>query len=307
MPGAQRVDHLGGRRGPRRGGSARPGPGAAARRAEPTRPGPGARPPCRAGRRAGCRAAPASSPAAQELGRPGEAAAEDHQHVVVVDPEPAGQLPGAARRPVGGVVHGAMVEGGSAAGRVTSAGHAPSPLPPPCTRWPPSAGTRSSRPARSSSPVAGPTCPTRPLRFAYVGSVRPAQGAGARRRRAASDVAIDRRVRAGPAAGSRGRRDRGDRVGDAGRGRPLGGRARRAAAAADRGVDPGAGGAARAPRVERRPRPARDRRPVAGADRPLAGRHVRPGPRGGPAHHPLPGLPARVARRTTATPGRSRG
>ena len=30
------------------------------------------------------------------------------------------------------------------------------------------------------------------------------------------------------------------------------------------------------------------------------------GPRGGPADHPLPGLPARVARTTTATPARSR-
>ena len=48
------------------------------------------------------------------------------------------------------------------------------------------------------------------------------------------------------------------------------------------------------PRVERRARPAGRRRPLPGADRPLARRHVRAGPRGGPAHHPLPGLPARV-------------
>ena len=34
--------------------------------------------------------------------------------------------------------------------------------------------------------------------------------------------------------------------------------------------------------------------------------HVRPGPREGPAHHALPGLPAASPRRTTATPGRSR-
>ena len=53
---------------------------------------------------------------AQDLGRPGEAAAEEHEHVVVLGPEPAGQFPGALRRPVGGVLHGAMVEGGPPAG-----------------------------------------------------------------------------------------------------------------------------------------------------------------------------------------------
>ena len=71
-------------------------------------------------------------------------------------------------------------------------------------------------------------------------------------------------------------------------------RARRAPAAPDGRVDHGAGGAARASGLERRARTSRHRRHVARADRPLAGRHLRPGPRGGPPHHALPGLSARV-------------
>jgi hypothetical protein len=35
---------------------------------------------------------------------------------VVVDPEAAGQFPGAVRRPVGGCLHGLIVEGPSPAG-----------------------------------------------------------------------------------------------------------------------------------------------------------------------------------------------
>ena len=47
----------------------------------------------------------------QGFGGPGEAAAQDHEHVVVLGPEPAGQFPGALRRPGSGVLHGPMVEG----------------------------------------------------------------------------------------------------------------------------------------------------------------------------------------------------
>ena len=63
---------------------------------------------------------------------------------------------------------------------------------------------------------------------------------------------------------------------------------------ADGRVDHGPGGAARPRRMECRTGPTWHRRQVAGADRPVAGRHVRTGPRGGTAHHPLPGLPAGV-------------
>ncbi len=52
--------------------------------------------------------------ATQELGRPREAAAQEHEHVVVLGPEATAQLPGTLRRPVGGVLHGPMVEGGPA-------------------------------------------------------------------------------------------------------------------------------------------------------------------------------------------------
>ena len=42
---------------------------------------------------------------AEELGRSREAAAQDHQHVVVVGPDATGQLVGAPRRQIVGVVH----------------------------------------------------------------------------------------------------------------------------------------------------------------------------------------------------------
>ena len=48
----------------------------------------------------------------QDLGGPGQATAQQHEDIVMVRPEPAGQLPGTVRRPVGSVLHGAMVEGG---------------------------------------------------------------------------------------------------------------------------------------------------------------------------------------------------
>ena len=55
-----------------------------------------------------------SSLATEELGHSREAAAEDDQHVVMVDADAAGQLPGAAGRPLGRIVHGQMVEGAPA-------------------------------------------------------------------------------------------------------------------------------------------------------------------------------------------------
>jgi hypothetical protein len=61
---------------------------------------------------------------AQGFGHAGQPAAEQHEHVMVIDPEAAGQFPGAVRRPVGGCLHGLIVEGRSPQGRVTSAGHA---------------------------------------------------------------------------------------------------------------------------------------------------------------------------------------
>ena len=48
---------------------------------------------------------------AQRLCRPRQAAAEEYEHVVVFDSQAATQFPGAVRRPVGGSLHGAMVEG----------------------------------------------------------------------------------------------------------------------------------------------------------------------------------------------------
>ena len=47
----------------------------------------------------------------QGLGRAGQPAAEEDEDVVVVDPQAAGQFPGAVRRPVGGGLHEAIVEG----------------------------------------------------------------------------------------------------------------------------------------------------------------------------------------------------
>ena len=54
--------------------------------------------------------------------------------------------------------------------------------------------------------------------------------------------------------------------------------------------------------MERRPGPAGDRRQVAGPDRSVAGRELRAGPREEPAHHPRPGLSARLARRQRVRP-----
>ena len=53
-------------------------------------------------------------PARQQLAGIREAAAQHDQDLVVVDPQPAAQLGGAAGRPVGGIVHGSIVEGGPA-------------------------------------------------------------------------------------------------------------------------------------------------------------------------------------------------
>jgi hypothetical protein len=50
----------------------------------------------------------------QDLGRPREAAAEHDEHVVVVVPEAARQLPGGLRRPLGGILHATIVEGDAA-------------------------------------------------------------------------------------------------------------------------------------------------------------------------------------------------
>ena len=53
-------------------------------------------------------------PAGQQLAGVREAAPEHHQHLVVVDPQAAAQLGGAAGRPVGGIVHESIVEGAPA-------------------------------------------------------------------------------------------------------------------------------------------------------------------------------------------------
>ena len=62
-----------------------------------------------------------------------------------------------------------------------------------------------------------------------------------------------------------------------------------------------------APRVRRRARPARHHRRRQRADRPVAGRRVRLRRRGRPPHRALHLVPPRPTRRTTATPGRSKG
>ena len=110
-----------------------------------------------------------------------------------------------------------------------------------------------------------------------------------------------------PPAGSRGGRRGGHRVGHPGRDRPVGGGARRPATPPDRGVDPGAGRAARTPRVERGAGPAGRGRPIAGADRPLARRHLRAGRTRRAGASPAAWPSCASPRRTTATPARSRG
>ena len=106
------------------------------------RPRVGSMPSCRVGREEGqCVERDGLLTGAQDLGRPGEPAPEEHEHVVVVDPQAAGQFPGAVRRPVGGGLHGADRRGSYRRpahniGRTCP----PRPLPPPCTRWRPSTG-----------------------------------------------------------------------------------------------------------------------------------------------------------------------
>ena len=81
------------------------------------RPGMGAMPACRVGREVGQRVEREGLLAcAQDLGCPREPAPEEHEHVVVVDPQASGQFPGAVLRPVGGGLHGLMVEGRPPAG-----------------------------------------------------------------------------------------------------------------------------------------------------------------------------------------------
>ena len=53
-------------------------------------------------------------PVGQQLAGGREAASEHHQHLVVVDPQAAAQLGGAAGRPIGGIVHESIVEGARA-------------------------------------------------------------------------------------------------------------------------------------------------------------------------------------------------
>ena len=81
------------------------------------RPGMGPVPTGRVGREEGQRVErDAFLARTQDFGCPGEAAAQEHEHVVVVGPEAAGQFPGTVRRPLDGVLHVAMVEGGPPAG-----------------------------------------------------------------------------------------------------------------------------------------------------------------------------------------------
>ena len=118
----------------------------------------------------------------EELGHAREAAAEHDEHVVMVDADAAGQLPGAAVRPLGRVVHGPDGRGCLGTGRVTSSGHAlhprsSGPAPPgPAHRRRDHGGPRDrlrQRPRRGAQRRA-------PLRLRRP--VRPAQGAGARLR-----------------------------------------------------------------------------------------------------------------------------
>ena len=143
--------------------------------------------------------------------------------------------------------------------------------------------------------------PAADVRYAYVGlceppkdlrtGLRPGRGRDGRP--------------AGPppaAAGPRGQRDRGDRLGHPGRGGPLARGGRRPPGTADGRRHGHPGGAARARGLERRAGPAGDRGHLAGPDRPVAGRHLRGGPRGGSADLPLSGLPARLDRRQRLRP-----
>ena len=222
----------------------------------------------------------------------------------MVDPQAAGQLAGAAGRPVGGVVHAG--DGRGCPGRRPRNIGAGMP----------------SRPA-----VAAPAVPADGGRDQRRPRHRLRQRAGRRARRG-PPLRLRRPVR--PAQGRRA----GRRPGEAGHGRPPGAHwsssraprptsprrrlghagARSTAgrscadvrpAAADRGVDHGARRAARATRWNA----ALDRRGI--VDRSLVQIDPWPAgtfglaPREGPAHHAVPGLPARV-RTTTATPARSR-
>ncbi len=71
----------------------------------------GPMPPCGVGREEGQRVERDRLLACtQHLGRPGEPAPEEHKHVVVVDAQATGEFAGAVLRPVGGGLHGLMVE-----------------------------------------------------------------------------------------------------------------------------------------------------------------------------------------------------
>ena len=261
MPGAQRVDHLGGVEALVEVAAARPGRGSGARRGGPTSPGPGARRPCRAGRRAGCRAgrAPRRRPGPRRPRR-GRCPGRTSTSWCSV-PRRRASSRALLRRPVGGVLHAAMVEGGPPA-RPHNISRACPPRPPlpPCTPWPRSTGDEIIA-AREIVYASGRAeVPNEALRFAYVGLCDPPKEM-VRAVDRGEDVAIDRRVRLVLLQGPEADVVEVDRVGHPGRGRPLGDRARRAAAAPDGGVDHGAGRAARAPGLERRPGPAGHRRP----------------------------------------------
>ena len=75
------------------------------------RPRMGAMPPCGVGREEGQRVERHRLLACtQDLGRSGEPAAEEHEHVVVVDSQSSGEFAGAVFRPVSGTLHEPMVE-----------------------------------------------------------------------------------------------------------------------------------------------------------------------------------------------------
>ena len=76
------------------------------------RPRMGAMSPCRVGREVGQRVEwDGFLACSQDLGCPGKPAPEEHEHVVVIDPQASDEFPGAVLRPVGGGLHGLIVEG----------------------------------------------------------------------------------------------------------------------------------------------------------------------------------------------------
>ena len=227
-------------RGPRRGGSARPGPGPAVRRWATDHPC-GAMPGrgVAAGRRGACRAEDGLLAAPRASAAPGQARAQDAPARRGGRPRCAGPAPGRCARPDRRQPPCGDHRGSPCCGRVTSARTCLAARPTACTRWHPSPGTRSSRPARSSSPAAELTVPTSVCASPTSAcAIRPrtwcAPSTGAK-------VVVDRRRAHRPAAGPRGRRGRGHRLGDPGARSTAGTSVRRRpAAAADGGGDHGA-------------------------------------------------------------------